>query len=284
MKGSDKKLVLHFDINGTITAVDTTEPCTVVENANMVLAKSVFGRTIDGVGVASWQLNDNIYDATNSLTYYDYLKAIDKENYKKRSFLFTATGNPGVALVHLISGIVESTESFLFDSFLRALTAFPEAIILIRTFGQDTESVVQILRQIDEEKRKDPFGHFGKPPERFDFVYYGSPVSTDVINFVGKDRTFHEFTEMLGDTDRNIMIQENFEYWNGNGRKKEAGKQLIGHPNLIQVFFDDNDCVHVRDATPDTHFVLVNTLEALTDPDYYVNLIRSRLPKTNVNK
>ena len=34
------RLVLHFDINGTITADDTTEPGSHEENANMVLAKS----------------------------------------------------------------------------------------------------------------------------------------------------------------------------------------------------------------------------------------------------
>ena len=39
----NKRLVLHFDINGTITPVDTTEPGSKEENANMVIAKSVYG-------------------------------------------------------------------------------------------------------------------------------------------------------------------------------------------------------------------------------------------------
>ena len=38
------KLVLHFDINGTITPVDTTEIGTTFSAANMVISKSVYGK------------------------------------------------------------------------------------------------------------------------------------------------------------------------------------------------------------------------------------------------
>ena len=66
-------LVLHFDINGTITPVDTTEPGTKEQNANMVIAKSVYGKVNNEV----WTLNDDPYEETDSITYYDYLKSIN---------------------------------------------------------------------------------------------------------------------------------------------------------------------------------------------------------------
>jgi len=69
------KLVLHFDINGTITSVDSTELGSDYENANMTLAKSVYGTVTNN----SWSLNSDYRDPTNSISYYDYLKTIGEK-------------------------------------------------------------------------------------------------------------------------------------------------------------------------------------------------------------
>jgi len=94
------KLILHFDINGTITAFDSTEPGTDLQNSNMVLAKSVYGTINDD----EWIMNDNYKNLTaGSVSYYDYLKMVKKNpKYKSMSFIFTDENNPGHSLRHLV--------------------------------------------------------------------------------------------------------------------------------------------------------------------------------------
>lgn len=258
MEGERKgKLVIHWDINGTITAVDSTEHGSEIDNANMVVSKSVFGKVVNGV----WVLNDDVCENYESQTYYDYLKSVDKENYKKRSFDFTKPNNPGASLVGLIDKVVATNKNFLFGSFLKAVEEFPDALHVFRTFGQDTNDVLATLRRHHSLK------------DRFELVSHGKPISVDLIEVDGHVMSFHEFNTLLAQTDRHIFIQENYEYWNTCGRKKEFGKQLVSHEGLTQVFFDDNDCVFVNGQTSNTKFILVNTLSALMDDDYYVGLL-----------
>jgi hypothetical protein len=255
------RLVFHFDINGTITAVDTTEPGSIIENANMVISKSVYGKP-DGAGV--WHLNQDIHDEKDSISYYDYLKSQGVVDYKRQSFLFTLSGQPGERLAHLVDHIAASTKSFLFPSFIRAITAFPDALIVVRTFGQDVDDVLKNLLETPSVAHQ------------FSRVVCATPVSNDTITVGGKLCTYHDFNKLLQTIDSHILIQENYDYWNSNGRKKEFGKQLLGSQNLFQIFFDDNDCVHVRsgDTINQTHFVRVNTMEALQNPNYFIEHVQ----------
>src|SRR5580704_11421813 len=95
------QVVLHFDINGTITAVDSTEVGTDAENTNMTLARSAYGKVVDG----KWTINTDYNEVTDSISYYDYLKSVDKTNYKKRSFTFTDKGQPGESLKELFQTV-----------------------------------------------------------------------------------------------------------------------------------------------------------------------------------
>ncbi len=142
MKGQKKKVVIHFDINGTITAVDTTEPGNAEQNANMIVARSTMGSD-DGKGC--WVIDEN---ATQS--YYDWLKKTYPTEYKSKSFLFTAQENPGECLAHLTKHIVpycSTSKIVLFESFARILTEFPDAVITLRTFGRDTDEVISALEE-----------------------------------------------------------------------------------------------------------------------------------------
>ena len=145
MNNSGLRLVLHFDINGTITPVDTTEPGSKEQNANMVIAKSVYGKVLNN-NIHNWVLNDDPYDETGSLTYYDYLKSIDMSNYKLRSFTFTEPLEPGNKLAHMIPVLVDSMNTFLFQSFLNVLHKYNDALIVFRTFGLDADEVIDYLR------------------------------------------------------------------------------------------------------------------------------------------
>lgn len=259
-----QKLVLHFDINGTITPVDTTEPGNKVENANMVISKSVYGKEVN----SKWTLNeqDNLYNELDSLSYYDYLKSIGEKNYKKISFTFTEEGNPGHSLAHLVPKIVESMDIFLFRSFLNVCERYPGVLIVFRTFGLDADEVIEFLRT--NEKTKDNFqtmtvGEFTYPE--------GNPLITieDCEQFEGMET----FNELLLKTPNHLAFKESYDYWNGNKRNKVNGKQLLGHKDMVQIFFDDNDCVNIIDDT-NCHFVKVNTLHALENEEYYVDFIK----------
>ncbi len=266
---SQKKLVLHFDINGTITPVDTTEPGNKEENANMVIAKSVYGTVKDNV----WTLNqDYQQEKEGSLTYYDYLKTTDKQHYKKLSFTFTHPNEPGESLAHLVPLLVESMDTFLFHSFLNVLHEFPEALVVFRTFGLDADEVIDFLRTSPKTSHK--FQDIIKGD--FSYTHEERPLITleNGHNISGMDN----FNKFILNTDTHLALKESYDYWNLNHRSKKHGKQLLGHDSMVQIFFDDNDCVNILDNT-NSHSIKINTLDALQNHSYYVNFIKEVISK-----
>lgn len=262
------RLVLHFDINGTITPVDTTEPGSKVENANMVIAKSVFGQVINNV----WVLNDDPTDETNSLTYYDYLKSIDMQYYKLRSFTFTDPDEPGSSLAQLVPLLVNSMHTFLFPSFLKVLQVFPQALIVFRTFGLDADEVIEYLRTNEKTTK------YFKTVIKGEFNYDESKDSGIVLVLENGEQIegMHKFNEVLKTSEPHLALKESYKFWHSNKRSKESGKKLLGDKHMLQIFFDDNDCVHVMDGT-NSHFIKINTLQALQNEDYYVDFINKIL-------
>src|SRR5437879_4298849 len=91
----ETQLILHFDINGTITNYDSTEKADHNQMANMILSRYTFGQIINNV----WQIKESPFIETpHSVTYYDYLKKYDPIHYKEKSFCFTHPNQPGSCL------------------------------------------------------------------------------------------------------------------------------------------------------------------------------------------
>lgn len=254
------RLVLHFDINGTITPVDTTEPGNNIENANMVIAKSVFGKVIND----KWILNEDLYDETNSMTYYDYLKSIDMQHYKKRSFTFTNVGKPGERLHYMISILQKSMHEFLFDSFLKVFDKYPDALIVFRTFGLDADEVIEYLRTNNKTSHK--FKSIIKGQFSYDDDVVLTLENDEIV--VGMDN----INNLIKKSPSHLALKENYNYWNNNNRNKINGKQLLGDNEMVQIFFDDNDCVNIIDSK-NCHFIKINTLHALLDNNYFVEYV-----------
>lgn len=258
------KLILHFDINGTITPVDTTELGNNLENANMVISKSVYGKIINN----KWIINKNHYNENDSISYYNYLRLNDG-NYKQKSYAITNKGEPGEHLNYLIPLLLNSMETFLFPSFLNVLDAFPNARIIFRTFGLDADEVIEYLKQ----KHPNNF----KTIIKGDYSYEGDKVLLTLDNGVclrdmeNINEYFHETYDCC-----HLALKESYDYWNKNNRNKLNGKQLMGNSEMVQIFFDDNDCVNIIDPI-NSHFVKINTLCALLDDQYYVNLVNNVL-------
>lgn len=255
-------LVLHFDINGTITPVDTVEPGTNEQNSNMVIAKSFYGKKMND----QWILNDpeNYFNESESMTYYDYLKTITKD-YKKISFTFTHKNNPGESLNYLIDPLMKSMDNFLFSSFLNVLHEYPDAKIVFRTFGLDADEVIHYLRTNSKTEFKFRDIVKGKFVYAHDVTFI--ELDTDEI-IIGMDN----FNKLIKTSSVPLAFVENYNHWNSHDRDSKYGKQLLGDDDIIQIFFDDNECVNIIDGV-NCHFVKINTIHALQNDKYYVNHI-----------
>ena len=251
------KLILHFDINGTITPVDTTESGTELEIANMIISKNVYGNVIDN----KWILNENVYDQTHSITYYDHLKKNDKDNCKKISFRFTNEGEPGENLNYLVDKVIDSMNKLLFNSFLNVIDEFPDALIVLRTFGPDTDKVIEKMKIVGKSNTfvKGLFSYEG---DCCRLSLENGNIFTGMTNINDLFKTSNDY----------LALKENYHYWNDNKRNKVYGKQLVGDDDVLQIFFDDNDCVNVINDT-NVHNITINTLCAMLDDNYYINKI-----------
>lgn len=256
---SGPKLILHFDINGTITAIDSTETGSDHENANMTLSRSVYGKIINN----SWVLNDNYADDMNSISYYDYLKSITKD-YKKISFLFTNDDQPGAKLKYLLNDVVKYMSVLLFESFFKVLTTYPDACIVFRSFGKDIQIVLDEL--------KSSLGFRDAPIIKIEH-------SNDDIVFVLSGEKFNginEINQLYLNSSTHLAIQEDYHYWNNNKRIVSCGKTIGFDKDLVQIFFDDNECVHIMN-NDQCHYIKVNTLDALVNKNYFIDHIKKKL-------
>ena len=73
-------LVLHFDINDTITAFDKTDEISHEHKCNIIIARSVYGKVINNEWIMNCSPND-IEHEVGDITFYDYAKEKYK-NYK----------------------------------------------------------------------------------------------------------------------------------------------------------------------------------------------------------
>ncbi|CAH6421051.1 Hypothetical protein KVN_LOCUS114 [uncultured virus] len=254
---SNKKLILHFDINGTITAIDSTESGTDRENANMTIARSAFGKIIED----KWIINKDYTNNIDSISYYDYLKKVDKTNYKIRSFLFTNDNEPGSSLKNLLEKVEPFMKKLLFESFYQVLKEFPNALIIFRSFGKDIPDVLKELNLND-----------GFEQTAIITIKY----KDDSVILISSEgliyKSFIEINKLFLSSKRHLAIQEDYSHWSNNKRSSKFGKTILSDENLFQVFFDDNECVNIIGEN-NCHFIKVNTLDALKNKNYFVEKI-----------
>ena len=270
-----KSLILHFDINGTITAVDTTEPGSVEENANMVLSKSYYGK-INEIG--EWILNNesNYFQSDPpNISYYDYLKSKTK-GYKRKSFTFTYDGEPGELLKESVSLVQSSMNTFLFKSFLKVLDMYPDALIVLRTFGLDIdETITEIIHHLPNKRfRKGSFTYDNNDDNNILLI-------TDEGKYEGKYCGLDEINDILQlccERHDNLALIEDYNHWNDSKRLVSFGKQIKDDERMVQIFFDDNDCVNIHtnnnNNNNNSHFVKVNTLHAMNNENYFIDFMK----------
>ena len=151
-----KPLILHFDINGTITSHDSTEKGSDEQLANMLLSRSTYGKVFKG----DWIMNEKNYfeEGKYSVSYYNYLKHMHS-NYKELSYIFTEEKHPGHKLNGQCKDIMKTNKSLLFPSFLNVLDKYPFAKIVFLTFGNDKDLIMKELKKYNY-CRKFLYGEF----------------------------------------------------------------------------------------------------------------------------
>ncbi len=267
-----KRLVLHFDVNSTITAVDSTEPGNNVQNANMLLSKSYYGKVIDG----EWVLNDPtdwFTDSIGNISYYDYLKS-QYDDYKKRSFRYTHPGMPGQCFAGDVPKIAKAFDQFLFKSFIDLLRSqrHEDTTIVFRTFGPDGEDVLTNL--VDSKFYAFSDERMIKCSILYDDGGVSSLVVRHPMSVVYVDGAVEHLNRLIAhNKDKNFLVRENFDHWNNNGRSAQYGKHLLGEEDAVHIFFDDNECVHIVGGANNAHFVRVNSLFALQDDNYFIKRV-----------
>ena len=87
-----------------------------------------------------------------------------------------------------------------------------------------------------------------------------------------------QISDFIYHCDDNIIIKEDYHYWNNNNKDKFHGKALIIDKRVKQLFFDDNDCVYCLDTNDNVlldapYAININTILAQIYENYYTDHI-----------
>jgi hypothetical protein len=278
-------LILHVDINGTVTPIDSVDREQPHELINLLVAKNTFGH-VDG---SRWVHHAESYVGSqhpDTDSYYNHIVHRMRAG-KRGTFKFTQPGQPGAHLAHLVP-LIEAYYSTspqqppaagpLFPSFVRVLHAYPDAKIVFRTFGHDASLIVAAVRGelarrglksrqfVGYKLRREGSEYVLEPVEK------GTPIKGDEAK-LGAFIDAHE-------TD--LYIIDDYHWWNSRHRCVEHGKPIFpsarGH-TLIAL--DDNACMALPTAHEGrAHFIRVDPIRALQDEHYFVRAIDDRIQAT----
>lgn len=287
-KQKKPQLLLHFDINKTIIAMDAVQNKNVEETVNGVLAEFTF---------AQW-------DGTREQSYYAYVTdqlALENSEFPRASEEFKRKRSEQLkgfsAFVkqypkmfaryeqdkNQMLKILSSGEMVIFPSFYKTVAwlnkQYPKNYALyLRTFGKDLPEVVPMI----EKNTGIKFAGRGDIQE--------SNLALTVPN-----KSLFDFLAEPGP--KNYAIRDDYAYWKSQGFQSAGGKPFPidrTNDNVIALFFDDNandpDKPIIRPFGPDGqlldteillksgNIVAVNTKEAIVDEDYFINKIKALLP------
>jgi len=190
--------------------------------------------------------------------------------------------------------------------------------IVFRTFGDDTPKISDELNSFCEGKHpicskfetfKKMDGSDGTIDRRLYLPQYNGKVlrNEDHMVFVTVNQNnvietfegYDEFMRILSEwtkCGRTASIQDDFHFWAKHGESDSSGKILVLQnetSEMKQLFFDDNieyDHAHIVDVrdhnykplpfsvTKNVCLFKIQPYEAITDPNYYVKLIKNAIP------
>ncbi|MDN3506675.1 MAG: hypothetical protein P0S96_05555 [Simkaniaceae bacterium] len=274
-------LILHFDVNETLIAIDKAGQKT----AHDVVSTSIANRV-----KAVW--DESI---SQPISYSDYIRHHKLENRTASSVVkkeqdaliskvltvLEAQDHPDLEemqdLYAKAMHTLENQKTLIFPSFYALIDRLNEHdlkyTIAIRTFGTDIPIIVDELNQECGEgfiSKKDVNGH-------------------------------EELYEIL--KEGHVAIQDDFHHWFNHDKNWQYGKAFPveqDESKAISFFFDDNakfssshpeenivcpfdaeskKLIHPKEVIEKKRLIPVDTLLALSDEDYYVNIVQEALDK-----
>ena len=270
-----QRLVLHFDVNGTLVALDTKTGKSVEDVLNCGLAERTYYPWGGG----------------ETLSYADYLSTIIPEEAARKKLLKRFVADLKAA-DHPLSEQVEQqyvtlreklarSDSDVFASFYRLLSFLDregvEYTVLIRTFGGDLERVVA---DIEEQ--------LGQPLFDSRARYDADQLYTDLGERLDSHQAYEHFRH------HHVAVQDDWANWLEHGKGRHFGKPFPCDPEdaeTLCLFFDDN----IEEGESPTNIVTpidarngqplavphslfrVDTVEAIQDDDYFIKCVQEAL-------
>ena len=248
------KKIYHFDINGTITNIDSTENADKKELMNINISKNIFGK----LSLGKWQINDNPFNRENSLSYYNYCKRFTDIKFSRN---FTNANHEGEQFNEIAKKMIDDN-NLLFKSFIKFLECMDNGVIILRTFGNDADIILNEINRLGFNKQ------FIKGSLEGNYDNYVIKLETgQVFN------NYDDFNNYLVNADINLCLRDDYHLWNNNNKERTKGKPIKHYSGIKQIFFDDNDCVNVLENSEDITFVHVNTIECFMDENFYIKYI-----------
>jgi hypothetical protein len=263
-----RTLVLHFDVNGTILRLDSTSGHADEAAADSeIFSKLTFGTAAAADPAAPWTADarDPLRARKGTISYYNHLRATVPPADVKRLAAAFVQSDAGVPVRAMYDNMRAHSATELFTSFCLTTQAFPEAVVVFRTFGSDGDALVGLLASTGLCLSTHSCLRFAADPAR-------GVMRCDATGREFAPSAFNNYLATL--KGRFVLIQEDYGYWAGKGKDPACGKLLRGCPTLYQIGFDDlgRACWHVTGAKH-ASLVQANTYLACTDPAYYLRLI-----------
>lgn len=278
-----KRLVLHFDVNKTIIAVDLVQNKGIEECVNSILANFTFYKW-DGEKEQSYYafLTDKVSRENPKLL-------VTSEDFKSKRNVYISDFHaylqqyPGMLAEYekdksALLEILDRESLVIFPAFFKLVSWLNENfkdkyVIYLRTFGTDLPEVVPAIEENSELK----FHEWGEFRGRE--LYIGSEVRT--VDF------------FVSNTSKNCAIRDDYVYWKAHNFQAIGGKPFFvdsENSNYVHIFFDDNAddldkpiiCpVLSNGGLADTseliergNIVAVNSRDAILNENYFIEKVK----------
>jgi len=288
----DGHLILHFDVNKTLIAIDPAggkdQPIVLnqllseeySDRWDPELTSPITFRAYVHQYLVPGEKNDPVIKELRKHYTGNFISWLEEQNHP----YFSKAQQEYDFLKEKLEGV------FVFESFYRLLELLEKtntkATVILRTFGSDIPDVTAEI-----EKRYSPanftlFGEFRNGVLCADDSFYDSPES---IQDLLKDHRWG-------------AIHDHHSCWISHKKGKDCGKLFpysLRDPASHEIFFDDNvelgstkgtnivnpvcidaeEDLSVDDLAKQIRVVRVNTLKAILDENYYINLVEDSLQR-----
>lgn len=286
-------LLLHFDVNKTLIAVDPASSQTLEQILNALLADKF-----------KYKWSSEIQEP---ISYQEYVEsyllpgpAYDQELKKKRRALISHFVNFVQETHHpLQSEIVEEytflneklQDKYIFFSFFNLFEELKaqniQFRIILRTFGNDLDPVISAITQTFPEEKFSGKGYFSEGK-----LHIHSDHSSFVFDNLQDVYIFFK-------SNSHIAIQDNWQEWNDHQESKDYAKRFpidLEDNQILSLFFDDNikerqspdnivtpiniktgECLDIEELIEQKKIFRVNTYQAIVDDHYFMDLVNQSL-------